>query len=541
MRPALHLNLTSLALRAIPATVQLDNQGGSGDSAVEVMREEAMPTVTIPSRTGYIFNGYFTGTNGTGDKYYNSNGTSAKVYPLENSPTKLYAYWTPITYNIIYNGNGSTSGSMTNSTHTYDEPKNLTTNAYSRVGYLFTGWSTAPSGAVAYQNGASVKNLSSTNGASITIYASWSPITYSIKYNGAGATSGSMSNSVHTYDVEKNLTANSFVRIGYTMTGWSVIDGGAVTYLNGQAVKNLSTTNGEVVNLYAVWEVNKYTVTFVYNGATGENSIATKQVTYGNFYSDLPQPVKSGSAFAGWYLDPQFTTKITETTEVTTHADHNLYAKWTTWVNIVVSGTSTQVDAITELNSNQTKAEILIYPSAGQYVYRFSFDRTNWILVDCIEATISGVNFAISVTYHATMLNNAWAIDFDYFFANYLEEGNCVNLYLEMTNTNYTSLKQSGGTSISGIVVSATKGGAAMIIGDDYKGLGDNDTITVRASLCLDGYEFVGWYLANNMNVCLSTLESVKFRKSQIYETQLIAFFRPIGSNDDLENTLDNM
>ena len=110
-----------------------------------------------------------------------------------------------------------------------------------------------------------------------------------------------------------------------------------------------------------------------------------------------------------------------------------------------------------------------------------------------------------------------------------------------MTNTPYESLKPAGsGGGINGVAVSATKGGSVLLVGDDYDNMESADIISVRANLCLDGYEFVGWYLASDTNTCLSTQQSERFKKSQIYETQLIAFFRPIGSNATLDDTLDN-
>ena len=46
--------------------------------------------------------------------------------------------------------------------------------------------------------------------ANITVYAKWTPITYTVIYNGNGATGGSTSNSIHTYDVSKTLTPNGY-------------------------------------------------------------------------------------------------------------------------------------------------------------------------------------------------------------------------------------------------------------------------------------------------------------------------------------------
>lgn len=41
------------------------------------------------------------------------------------------------TYTVSYDGNGSTGGSTTNSSHTYGVSKNLTANGYTKTGYTF--------------------------------------------------------------------------------------------------------------------------------------------------------------------------------------------------------------------------------------------------------------------------------------------------------------------------------------------------------------------------------------------------------------------
>ena len=77
-------------------------------------------------------------------------------------------------YTVSYNGNGATSGSTANSSHTYGTAKNLTTNGYARVGYDFLGWSTDSTAKTAtYSNSQSVSNLSLVNGATIELFAVW--------------------------------------------------------------------------------------------------------------------------------------------------------------------------------------------------------------------------------------------------------------------------------------------------------------------------------------------------------------------------------
>ncbi|MBO7683825.1 MAG: InlB B-repeat-containing protein [Kiritimatiellae bacterium] len=44
---------------------------------------------------------------------------------------------------------------------------------FKRTGYKFAGWATKKNGKVAYKNKAKVKNLTATNGKTVTLYAVW--------------------------------------------------------------------------------------------------------------------------------------------------------------------------------------------------------------------------------------------------------------------------------------------------------------------------------------------------------------------------------
>lgn len=126
-------------------------------------------------------------------------------------------YLSPNTYTVAYNGNGATSGSMATSTHYYGTDKALTANGFSKTGYSFAGWATSSTGAVVYSNGQTVKNLTTTNNATVTLYAKWNPIQYSVEFDGNGATGGSMTNQTFAYDTPQALKANGFTK-AYTVT-----------------------------------------------------------------------------------------------------------------------------------------------------------------------------------------------------------------------------------------------------------------------------------------------------------------------------------
>ena len=113
------------------------------------------------------------------------------------------------------------------------------------TGHSFGGWYTGDSFATAYDFSALVT-------ADKTLFAKWTPNTYTVAYNANGGTGMTASGS-HTYDTEKALTANGFTRENYTFAGWATSPTGAAVYSNGQNVLNLTAVNGATVTLYAKW------------------------------------------------------------------------------------------------------------------------------------------------------------------------------------------------------------------------------------------------------------------------------------------------
>jgi uncharacterized repeat protein (TIGR02543 family) len=148
----------------IQYTITFNSQGGSDVQAVTEPAGTQVPEPATPTRAGHTFQGWYGAASG-GTKY---------TWPHTlNAGATMYAQWQAITYTVKYNANGGT-GTMTPSTHTYGVAKNLTGNGFTKSGYGFGGWTAAADGSGAsYAGGASVSNLSSTNGAEVNLYARW--------------------------------------------------------------------------------------------------------------------------------------------------------------------------------------------------------------------------------------------------------------------------------------------------------------------------------------------------------------------------------
>ena len=272
-------------------TLTFNANGGSGGGVYDAIPYQTIIAPANPTRTGYNFNGW-------------SPGVPARMPDAHSTYT---AQWNPIIYNIAFNGNGSTGGSTAGMTCAYGTTYNLTNNGFTKIGYRFVRWTTSADGSgTSYNDGASVSNLTTVNNSTVTLYAQWAPITYTVRYNPEGGT-GTTESSIHTYDQSMALTVNGFTRFGYTFDGWATTAGGAKAYNNGQQVVNMASTQGAIVDIYARWLPITYYVSYDVNstgGHTGSMTNSTHQ--YGvpnqlnvNMYSKL------GYTFLGWATSQQ--------------------------------------------------------------------------------------------------------------------------------------------------------------------------------------------------------------------------------------------
>ena len=105
------------------------------------------------------------------------------------------------------------------------------------------------------------------------LYAVWEPIVYTVRFNPnvpAGEEyTGEMDYEDFTYNEEKNLYPNAFVWPCHKFLGWTFTsDNSGDTLADQQLVKNLSLTDHDTVDLYAVWETTAPTLTLHPDSAT---------------------------------------------------------------------------------------------------------------------------------------------------------------------------------------------------------------------------------------------------------------------------------
>ena len=330
---------------------------------------------TATPKTGYKFKAWKTAKGDTVS-------TSATFVPKRGNDglwhaETYFAFAAPIDYKIAYDGNGA-EGSMANTNATYDEPVALTKNAFKHEGWKFLGWNTEPDGSgTSYANKQSVINLTSADGATVTLYAQWEQKSFSVDFTdgqgnplssqtvdyGQGATTpaepsregytftgwdkaydkitsdttvnakwrinsytiaydangggGMMKDQALKFDEKTKLSANNFDREGYVFKGWNTkADGSGTAYSNEQEVSRLTAEDGGKVTLYAQWEIKRFDVTF----EDGMGGIIDKQeVDYGSDATAPANPTRDGYKFQGWNGDYLHVTK-----------DVTIKASWTT-------------------------------------------------------------------------------------------------------------------------------------------------------------------------------------------------------------------
>jgi uncharacterized repeat protein (TIGR02543 family) len=129
----------------------------------------------------------------------------------------------------------------------------------------------------------------------------------------------------------QNLNVNCFVRNGYTFAGWNTSSDGYGTSYNDTGLLWAEEIISDMA-LYAIWEINTYTVTFDANGGNGEMSDIS--LTY-DVAEQLPANTfyHTGYTFVGWAVTPNgsvFYTDEEDVLNITTKdkTAMTLYAKW---------------------------------------------------------------------------------------------------------------------------------------------------------------------------------------------------------------------
>ena len=231
------------------------NEGVLPGDAPSKYNVKTLPlTLVNPTREGYIFSGWYTSEDFSGNQVTEiAKGSTGEV--------NLYAKWVeaPVYLTITYSLN---SGKLTDGAPTeFVKGVGVELPVPTREGYNFLGWTKTKTGKTY------ITKISETETANITVYAQWEKIIYygNIVYelNGGTLPEGAATK----YEEGKAFTLPIPTQDGFKFLGWSK-EAGSTSYID----KIPATQKGDVT-VYANWEEIKeptvgdpFTVEFELNG-----------------------------------------------------------------------------------------------------------------------------------------------------------------------------------------------------------------------------------------------------------------------------------
>jgi uncharacterized repeat protein (TIGR02543 family) len=293
-------------------TVTFESNGGTAVGAQTVVEGGLVTEPPEPTRSGYIFGGWYADAGLTTPWDFATNTVNADI--------TLYARWDSYSYIVTFDDQGADITSVNPLTLSVSSP-DVSIGTYptqpAKTGANFAGWWTAPSG-----GGTQFTETTPVTG-NITVYANWTTLpTYTVTFESNGGTAVGAQTVVEGGLVTEPPEPT---RSGYIFGGWYA-DAGLTTPWDFAT----NTVNADIT-LYARWDSYSYIVTFDDQGAdiTSVNpltlSVSSPDVSIGTYPT---QPAKTGANFAGWWTELNGGgAQFTEMTPVT--GDVTVYAYWT--------------------------------------------------------------------------------------------------------------------------------------------------------------------------------------------------------------------
>jgi uncharacterized repeat protein (TIGR02543 family) len=302
----------TVTLHPVGGTV-LENGIKVNISSVIKTYGETYGLLPVPTKTGYIFDGWFTSTTGN-DKI------TEQTIVTATSTITLYAHWKAVENVVTFHPMG---GVLQNDSKTlkvtYDGLYG-TLPIPEKTGYTFLGWFTEENGGAIIINNTRVTILGNQQ-----LYARWQRKTYSINFDGNGGifyiknkAYPVVSNNI-LFEADYGILPTP-TRTGYQFEGWytSKEDGEEISF----HTKMDESYSGTV---YARWRATSYDVTLVSDGSPVK---VTKQVMVNGNYGELPVPERPYYSFKGWFTASLGGNNITPESIYGYSSTSTLFAQW---------------------------------------------------------------------------------------------------------------------------------------------------------------------------------------------------------------------
>ena len=297
-------------------------------------------TITLPdcSLTGHDFLGWNESPDGSGEFY--------KSFTGMEGDQSLYAVYAPKEYLIRYEYDGVFENGKVNPNYiTYGETVVL--HPVYRPGYEFVGWFDAKEG------GEQVTVLDKSNISEIAwLYARYKPLQFEITLDACGGSfiAPDGAKTVYTYILEYGQTFELplCTREGYAFLGWFDEDGNEIAEITSLNIKNMTLT--------ADWLQTgvEYRIEYISGGGAMEEP--NPDTALSDVSAPLPEPVREGYLFLGWYDNPAGAGEPYLCTPFGRTDDLTLYALWQ---EIKVSGSAEFFDY------EKTSSEVTITAYTG--------------------------------------------------------------------------------------------------------------------------------------------------------------------------------
>ena len=340
-----------------------------------------------------------------------------------------------------------------------------------KEGYDFAGWYTQD-----YTDAGSItENLfgnageTQTINADTTLYAKWTPNTYTITFDANGG-SGEMDSQSFTYDAAQNLTANKFTRSGYTFAGWNTSsEGTGTSYANSASIKNLTDEPNGNITLYAQWAKAVIILT--------QDELNTYSSPNNNYRYTLP----SGEYCVTEDLSIQYPIVINGEVNLYSNTEHTIslangYSSdaSSSWLSMIVISTANDTLTLGGGTGNLTIDGTNNLPSTLNYLVMSS---GTFNLSDKVTITNGNVNYGAVYIGGGTFTMTGGSIEYN----NSKTEGYGAGIHVQ-GNPNTTTVNISGGsvynnyysTNTNQFASICNKGGNVTILGETL----DNEKFT---------------------------------------------------------------
>lgn len=252
---------------------------------------------TIPTKRGYDFDGWK-------DSY---NGNIVRTITIaQGERTKNITYaaqWTlHEKYSIDYSLGENGQNPSTQPTYYNVNNERIVLRTPERKGYQFIGWTSTDINVRSDSGEYYIRVSDISTLKDLRLTANWEEKTFRIYYSGIGEDVDNRNNPNTFTITTETITLLQPTKTGYKFVGWQKdgIGVASTTLIIGKG------TQAEDLNLTAVWEAVKYSITYIMNGGTFKNSdnIQTSYTVDNEDYM-LSQPTRNGYNFKGWLINDE--------------------------------------------------------------------------------------------------------------------------------------------------------------------------------------------------------------------------------------------